>query len=102
MPRRIASLAFALLLATLMLVLLAAATRQAVAAALPAPAAVTFPGACGATLQACINSTAAGGTINITPGTYITSVTLNKAVTLPGVNSATTILRALPSQRALT
>src|SRR5438552_1084362 len=102
MPRRLASLGSALLLATLMLALLALATRQAVAAALPAPAAVTFPGACGATLQACINSTAAGGTINISPGTYITSVTLSKAVSLTGVNSATTILRAWPNQRVLT
>ena len=105
MPRRLASLASALLVAMLMLVLLALATRQAGAATAPAPAQNrTYPGAspCNTTLQACIDNTTAPGTIAIQPGTYVTSVTLSKALSLTGVSSATTILRALPNQRVRT
>src|SRR5262245_51497093 len=106
MPRRIASLAFALLLATLMLALLALATRQAVAAVLPAPAAQnrTFPGSgvCSTTLQACIDGSSAGDVINILSGTYTTSVTLNQAVSLIGNSLTTTVLHAVANQRVLT
>jgi len=62
---------------------------------------IGFPG-CGLTIQACINSAAPGQTIVIQPSTYITSLTLNKAVSLTGVNSATVILTALSDQRVLT
>lgn len=105
MSRRLASLGLAVLLASLILALLALATRQAAAAALASPTAGnTYPGSapCNTTLQACINGTAAGSVITISANTYITSVTLNKAVSLVGANSASTILRALPGQRVIT
>jgi len=64
----------------------------------------TYPGAapCNTTLQACIDGSSNGDVINILAGTYSTSITLNKAVSLIGANSATTILRALTNQRVLT
>ena len=64
----------------------------------------TFPGAapCNTTLQACINGSSAGDTINIQPGLYNnTSVTLNKAVSLIGAGASSTILQASPGQRVL-
>lgn len=61
----------------------------------------TFPG-CGATLQACINTADPNDTIQIQAGTYITSVTLNKPVSLVGAGAASTIIRALPNQRVMT
>lgn len=74
--------------------------------ALAAPLGVTrnYPGAapCDTSLQACINGSADGDVINIQAGVYITSVTLNKAVSLIGVNATSTVLQALPSQRVLT
>ena len=57
---------------------------------------------CNTTLQACINGSSNGDSINIQAGTYITSITLNKPVTLAGAGSATTILKALPNQRVIT
>ena len=70
----------------------------------PAGVTRTYPGAapCNTTLQACINGSADGDVINIAAGVYITSVTLNKAVSLIGVNAASTIIQALPGQRVLT
>src|SRR5438105_1512247 len=62
-----------------------------------------YPSAsCPSTLQACINGSSNGDSINIQAGTYITSITLNKPVTLAGAGSATTILKALPNQRVIT
>jgi predicted outer membrane repeat protein len=61
----------------------------------------TFPG-CGATLQACINLADPNDTIQIQAGTYITSVTLNKPVSLVGAGAGSTIIRALPNQRVMT
>ena len=64
----------------------------------------TYPGAapCDTTLQACIDGSSDGDVINILAGTYNNSVTLNKAVSLIGANSSTTILSALASQRVMT
>jgi fibronectin-binding autotransporter adhesin len=66
--------------------------------------ALTFPGsgACATSLQACINSANDGDSITISAGTYTTSVTLSKAVSLLGAGSSTTILRALTNQRVMT
>jgi hypothetical protein len=66
-----------------------------------APAALTYPG-CAPTIQQCLDNASPGETLVIGAGTYITSLTLSKAVSLTGVNSATTILQALPGQRVLT
>jgi hypothetical protein len=84
--------------AALWLLLVAGTPVRAVVAA---PDAVEFPG-CGATLQACLDTAAEGGTVVVQPGTYITSLTLSRAVSLTGVNSATVILQALSGQRVLT
>jgi predicted outer membrane repeat protein len=59
-------------------------------------------GACATTLQACINSANNGDAINIAAGTYVTSVTLSKALSLIGANLLSTTLSALPGQRVLT
>jgi predicted outer membrane repeat protein len=64
----------------------------------------TYPGAapCHTSLQACIDGSSNGDVINIQAGVYITSVTLNKAVSLIGAGAASTIIQALPSQRVIT
>ena len=59
-------------------------------------------GPCSGTLQACIDGSAAGDQINIGVGTYTTSATLNKAVSLVGAGQGTTTLRALSGQRVIT
>ncbi len=101
LPRRLIGLGLALaaglLLSTLLLVALA---RPAFAP--PANPTHPFPGACGATLQACINAASPGDTIQVQPGAYTASLTLNKAVSLTGVSSATVVIRALTFQRVLT
>jgi len=106
MPRRLVSLGLAVLLAAFMLILLGIATRQAAAAALAAPNASssnTYPGPnCAGTLQACINGTSAPGVVNILSGAYVTSVTLNRAISLMGAGSSSTIFYALPGQRVIT
>ncbi|MCI0577232.1 MAG: hypothetical protein L0331_13655 [Chloroflexi bacterium] len=56
----------------------------------------------GESIQQAIDGAAAGDTILIMPGTYTESLTLNKPVSLTGVSSATTILRAEPGDRVLT
>ena len=55
----------------------------------------------GESIQAAINAANPGATIVINPGTYTESLTLNKAVSLTGVNSATVIIRAVANQRVL-
>ncbi|HET7376467.1 MAG TPA: hypothetical protein VFK30_07155, partial [Anaerolineae bacterium] len=64
----------------------------------------SYPGSfpCDTTLQACINGSSDGDVINIAAGVYITGVTLNKAVSLIGVGSASTIIQALTGQRVIT
>src|SRR5688500_16873308 len=84
--------------AALWLLLVAGEPARTVRAA---PNAATFPG-CGATLQACLDTAAVGETVVVQPGTYITSLTLSRAVSLTGVNSTTVILQALSGQRVLT
>ena len=56
---------------------------------------------CNTTLQACINGSSAGDAISIAANVYITSVTLNKAVSLIGAGAGSTILQALPGQRVM-
>ena len=60
------------------------------------PNGVQYPGAapCNTTLQACIASLPTGETINILPGVYTETITLNKRVSLIGSGSDQTILRA--------
>src|SRR5687767_4107681 len=58
------------------------------ASAAPLATTRSYPGSldCTTTLQACIDVSAAGDQINIAANTYITSITLNKAVSLVGAN----------------
>jgi len=65
-------------------------------AAPTAPLNYPGPGNCSTTLQRCINTAATGQTINILPNLYITSVTMNKAVSLVGAGVGATIIQALP------
>jgi hypothetical protein len=54
------------------------------------------------TIQAAINAAQNGDTILIPAGTFTESLTINKSLTLTGVTSATTIIRAVPNQRVIT
>jgi hypothetical protein len=56
----------------------------------------------GESIQAAINAASPGDTIIIMPGTYTESLTLNKAVSLTGVSTGTTIIRAVSGQRVIT
>jgi predicted outer membrane repeat protein len=60
-----------------------------------------WPGACGLTLQDCINSTT-GSEIDIAAGVYTESFTLDKAVSLKGDGITTTFLIAASNDRVLT
>ena len=73
------------------------------ALAAPAGANILYPSAgCAGTLQACLDAAAPGDTIVIQPGTYLTNpLTLDHAVSLTGVSSATVLLQAVASQRVL-
>jgi predicted outer membrane repeat protein len=64
----------------------------------------SYPGGapCDTTLQACIDGLATGDTINVAPGIYTESVTLNKSVSLVGAGPNATWLVALPNSRVLT
>lgn len=58
---------------------------------------------CNTTLQACIDASSDGDVIQIKPGTYLTSVTLDKPVSLIGLGVISpTHLMAASGQRALT
>ena len=59
----------------------------------------TVGGACGSTIQACINFAANGDTISIPAGTYSESLTLDKAISLTGALSTTTFIHAISNQR---
>jgi fibronectin-binding autotransporter adhesin len=62
----------------------------------------TGAGGCFTSIQTAIDAATSGDGINIAAGTYTESVTLNKAVSLNGADRNSTIVRALPNQRALT
>jgi len=55
-----------------------------------------------ATIQSMIDLAPEGGTVNIAAGTYTESLTVNKTLTLTGVSSTTTIIRAVSGQRVIT
>jgi predicted outer membrane repeat protein len=55
-----------------------------------------------ATIQSMINNAPDGGTVSVPAGTYTESLTVNKTLTLTGVSSATTIIRAVTGQRVVT
>src|SRR3990172_2834927 len=57
---------------------------------------------CAGSIQTCINSASVGDTIVITPGTYIESLTLNKAVSLTGASALSVTIKAISNQRVLT
>lgn len=67
---------------------------------------VAYPGSppCNTTLQACIDGVPLNSRVVIAPGLYITSVTVNRAVSvMGGGNGALSVtLRALPGQRVMT
>ena len=67
---------------------------------------VVVGGACGVTIQACINhpSVTAGDTVYVPPGVYTESVTISKSVSLRGLpdGAATTIIHAVSGQRVMT
>lgn len=99
----VAAILAGLLACAALLVTLGGPVSSALAA--PASGPVIYPGGtgCTTTLQACINGTAAGSTIQVQAGTYITNgLTLSKAISLTGVSSATVILKPLGAQRVLT
>ena len=56
----------------------------------------------GDSIQAAIDAASPGDTIVINAGMYTESLTLNKPISLTGVNSATVIVHAMPNQRVLT
>ncbi len=85
-----------------LLVAAGAPVRRVQAVAPAAAAAVLFYPGCSPTIQACLLTATAGSTLVIQPGTYITSFTLNNAVSVTGANRNTTILQALTGQRVIT
>jgi hypothetical protein len=64
----------------------------------------TVGGLCGATIQACINNPIVvnGDRILIPTDTYTESLTLDKAVSLIGVDASTTVIHAVSGQRVIT
>jgi predicted outer membrane repeat protein len=99
--RRIVYCLLPLGLGTGVAILLLVAGGRPVGSAQAAPASLTYPG-CAPTIQDCLDSVADGQTVYVQAGTYITSLTLSRAVSLVGALSSTTILQALPGQRVLT
>ncbi len=62
----------------------------------------TVGGGCGPTIQDCLDFAGPGDTVIVPAGVWTESVTLNKAVNLTGVSSATAIIEAVTGQRVLT
>jgi hypothetical protein len=59
-------------------------------------------GACGATIQACIDAASPGDEVHIPAGLYTESVTVAKSISVTGDLSSTTIIHALANQRVMT
>jgi predicted outer membrane repeat protein len=57
---------------------------------------------CASSIQACLDAASDGDTVVIPAGAYTESLTLSKAISLTGVNPATTIIHAIAGQRVLT
>ena len=57
---------------------------------------------CASSIQACLDAASESDTVVIPAGTYTEGLTLSKAISLTGVNSATTIIHAIAGQRVLT
>ena len=57
----------------------------------------TYTGPVFSSIQAAVNTTAAGGTIYVCSGTYAENVTVNKALTIDGVNWNTPLATATPA-----
>jgi hypothetical protein len=87
-------------MATALVMLLSLALAPA-AVARPATAGNTWTvgGACGTTIQACINTAANGDTVFVPPGTYTEWLWINKPVSLIGSGAETTIVRSSDSSR---
>jgi hypothetical protein len=96
--RHVGACLYSLLLGLLLAISLLALVNSAQAA----PATTRpYPGPapCHTTLQACLNSAAAGDVIQIAAGTFTESFTLSRGVSLVGAGAQLTILRAEPAQR---
>ena len=101
--RRLCACTLTIVAGTLLSAALLWLAGQPVGAVQAAPLASTLvvPGACGSTIQACIDAAASGDTLIIQAGIYTESLTLAKPVSLTGVSQAAVVLRALPNQRVL-
>lgn len=98
-PRSIYLVIASIVLALGVLIVTLQSLASVHASELPTTIIVVNPGD---SIQAAIDSATAGDTIVINPGTYTESLTLNKPVSLTGVNSATVIIHAVANQRVLT
>jgi hypothetical protein len=71
-------------------------------AARPLADVLTVGGACGTTIQACVDFANPGDEVHIPAGLYTESVTVDKAISVTGDLSSTTIIHAVDSQRVMT
>src|SRR5262245_48790069 len=63
---------------------------------------LTVGGACGATIQACVDAASPGDEVHIPAGVYTESVTVDKSISVTGDLSSTTIIHAIDNQRVMT
>ena len=79
-----------------------AGVAWAAPAARPLADVLTVGGACGTTIQACIDFANPGDEVHIPAGLYTESVTVDKAISITGDLSSTTIIHAVDGQRVMT